>query len=135
MQSLATSIKTLTVQHGVDIGGAQPRQAISLFPRRAKGLGVLAAAEEAWPMSRRKGGGFIEKKQFGPASTPHHFAPPAPEFADAGEPGAAGPAPLQKGFGGGVVNDTAIAGEHATMGRRDDVTGGRHAVLQGHGVR
>ena len=108
------------------------RNAIALLPCRAKPVRIVTAAEEARAMASRKRGGLVEKEQLGPAPRAHHLTPPAPEFADASEPGAARPAPLQQGPGCGIVNDAAIAGEHPAMRRRDDVAGGRDAVLQGH---
>ncbi len=62
----------------------------------------------------------------------HHLAPPAPEFADAGDPGRARPALFQQRLGRGIVDDAAIAGEQAAMRIGDDVAGGRDAVLQRH---
>ena len=70
--------------------------AIALLPRRAKPVGVVAAAEEARAMAGRERGGLVEKEQLGPAAAAHHLAPPAPEFADAGEPRRARPAPRQQ---------------------------------------
>src|SRR6185312_180874 len=90
------------------------------------------AAEEAGAMAGGEGGGFIEEEQFGPAARCHHLAPPSPEFADAGNPGRARPALLQKRPGGGIMDDAAIAGEQAAVRGGDDVAGWRDAVLQGH---
>ena len=83
-------------------------------------------------MAGRERGRFIEKEQFGPAAAAHHLAPPAPEFADADEPGRARPALVQQRFGGGIMDDAAIAGEQAAVRVGDDVAGGRDAVLQRH---
>ena len=62
----------------------------------------------------------------------HHLAPPAPELADAGDPGRARPALFQQRLGRGIMDDAAVAGEQAAMRSGDDVAGGRDAVLQGH---
>src|SRR5258707_1149189 len=120
------------MQHGVDVAGENPRDAIALLPRRAKPVRVVAAAEEAGAMPRRQRRRLVEKEQLGPAAPAHHLAPPASEFADAGKPRLAGPAPRQQGPGRGVVNDAAIAGKQAAMWRSDDVAGRRDAVLQRH---
>ena len=108
------------------------RNAIALLPRRAKAVGIVAAAEEAGAMAGRERGRFVEKEQFGPAPPAHHLAPPAPEFADAGDPRRARPALFQQGLCRGIMDDAAIAGEQAAMRGGDDVAGGRDAVLQGH---
>src|ERR1700730_12183471 len=120
MQPLLSPREPLAVQHRIDVASANAGDAVALLPCRAKPVGVVAAAEETRAMPRREGGGFIQEKQFGPAAPAHHLAPPSPEFADAGEPCPAGPAPRQ-GLGGGIVNDAAIPGEQAAMRRGDDV--------------
>src|ERR1700730_5200073 len=131
MKPLLAMIQPLAMQHDVDVVGENFCNTVALFPCRAKPVGVLAAAEEARAMARREGCGLVEKEQFGPAAPAHHLAPASPEFADASEPRPARPAPRQR-FGGGIVNDAAIAGEHPAMRRGDDVAGRRDAVLQGH---
>ena len=133
MQPLLAALQPLAMQHGVDLARANVRNAIALLPRRAKPVGVVAAAEEARAMAGRERGRLVEKEQLGPAPPAHHLAPPAPEFADAGDPRRARPALLQQGLGRGIVDDAAIAGEQAAMRGGDDVAGGRDAVLQGHG--
>src|ERR1700731_1183821 len=131
MKPLLAMIQPLAMQHDVNVISANIRNTIALFPCRAKPVGVLAAAEEARAMPRRQCGRLVEEEQLGPAAPAHHRAPPAAEFADASEPRPARPAPRQR-FGGGIVNDAAIAGEHPAMRRGDDVAGRRDAVLQGH---
>ena len=131
MQPLLAAVQPLAVQHGVDVAREHVVDAIALLPRGAKPVGVVAAAEEARPMPGRERGGLVEKEQLGPASPAHHLAPAAAEFADAGEPRLARPAPRQR-LGGGIVDDAAIAGEHAAMRGGDDVACRRDAVLQRH---
>ena len=109
--------------------------AIALFPCGAKAVGIVAAAIETGAMPCCECGGFIKEEQLGPASAAHHLAPPSPEFADTGQPCRARPAFSEQGFGGGIVDDAAVAGEHAAMRCGDDVTGGSDAILQRHSVR
>src|SRR2546429_3454983 len=120
------------MQYGVDLARQNAFHAIALLPRRPKPVGIVTAAEEAWAMAGGQCGGLVEEEQLGPAPPTHHLAPPTPEFADAGDPRRARPALFQQGLGGRVVDDAAIAGEQAAMRRRDDVAGGRDAVLKGH---
>src|ERR1700730_13995657 len=133
MKPLLAMIQPLAMQHDVDVVGENFCNTVALFPCRPKPVGVLATAEEAWPMPRRQCGRLVEEELFGPVAPAHHCAPAAPEFADASEPRPARPAPRQR-FSGGIVNDAAIAGEHAAMRRGDDLAGRRDAVLQGHGL-
>src|SRR5229473_1028701 len=122
------------MKHGVDVARQYAPDAVAFFPRRAKPVGVVATAEEAWAMSRRERGRLVKKEQRGPAAASHHLAPPAFEFADASEPRPAGPAPRQ-GFRCGVVDDAAIAGEQSAMRGSDDVACWRDPVLQRHLLR
>src|SRR6266436_2246312 len=132
MQPLLSSRQPLPVQHRVNVAREDRPGAVTLLPRRAKAIGVVAAAKETWPMPGGEGCRLVEKEQLGPASAAHHLAPPSPEFADAGEPGRAGPAFLQQGFGCGIMDDAAIAGEQAAMRGGDDVACRRDPVLQRH---
>src|SRR5580693_3081625 len=132
MPPLFPTGQPLAMQHRIDLVGALTADAIARFPRRAKTVGVLAAAVEAGTVSGRECGGFIEKEQLGPASAAHHLAPAPAEFADAGQPGGGRPALVQQGLGRGVVDDAAVAGEQPAMRRRDDFSGWRDAVLQRH---
>src|SRR6185312_1505018 len=132
MQPLLTAFETLTMQCGVKLPRTNAFHAIALFPRRSKTVGVVAAAEETWAMPGGECGRLGEKEQFCPTPAAHHLAPPAPEFADAGDPCRARPAFFQQGLRRGIVDDAAIAGEHSAMRRRDDVAGGCDAVLEGH---
>src|SRR5882757_697460 len=110
MQPLPAVIEPFAVKHRIDLARENFFGPIALFPRRAKAVGVVAAAEEAWPVASRERGRLVEKEQLGPAPPAHHLAPPAPKFADAGDPGRARPALLQQGLGRGIVDDAAIAG-------------------------
>jgi hypothetical protein len=131
MQSLHSPIQPLTMQHPVDIRRAGVCDAVAPLPRRAKTIGVVAAAIEARAMPRSERRRLVQKKQFGPASRAHHVAAAAAEFADAGDPRLAAPAPVQQRFRGGIVDDAAIAGEQAALRGCDDLAGWRDAVLQG----
>src|SRR6478672_8794743 len=102
------------MQCGVDVARQHAPEAVALFPRRAKPDGVVAAAEEARAMSRRERGRLVEKEQLGPAAAAHHLAPASLEFADAGKPCLARPAPRQR-LCCGIVDDAAVAGEHPAM--------------------
>src|SRR3569832_576958 len=115
MQPLLAMIKPFTMQHGVDLGYPPRARAISLLPRCAKTVGVIAAAVETGPMPCGERSRFIQEKQLGPASPRHHRATAAAEFAHAGEPGRARPALPEQGPGRGIMDDAAIAGEHATV--------------------
>src|SRR5712671_1971894 len=132
MQALLAAFQPLAVKHGVDIARVNMRDAIALFPGGAKPVGVVAAAEKARAVPRGERGGLVEKEQFGPAATTHHLAPASPEFADAGKPRLARPAPRQQGLGSGVMNDAAIAGEQSAMRGGDDFACGSDPVLQRH---
>src|SRR5262249_36915377 len=72
------------------------------------------------------------KEQLGPAPSAHHLAPPPAEFGDAGQPRRARPALFQERLGGGIMDDAAVAGEHAAVRRGDDLAGRGDAVLQRH---
>jgi len=120
VQALLAAQEPLAMKHGVDVARQHTPDAVALFPCRAKPVGVVAAAEEARTMARRKRGRLVEKEQLGPAAATHYLAPATSEFADASEPRLARPAPRQ-GFRCGIVDDAAIAGEHPTMRRGDDV--------------
>ena len=86
MQPLSAALQPLTMQYGVDLARQNAFHAIALLPRRPKPVGVVTAAEEAWPVAGRERGGLVEKEQLGPAPAAHHLASPTPEFADAGDP-------------------------------------------------
>src|SRR5579872_6890373 len=131
MQPLYTG-KALAMQGRIDVGCARLAHPIALLPGGAKAIGVLASAKETGPVARRKRRRLIEKEQLGPATPAHHPAPPAAKFQHAGEPGMRRPALLQQRAGFGIVNDAAVAGEHAAIGCRDDVADRGYAVLQGH---
>ncbi len=123
MQPLLSTFQPLSMQHRVHFGREHTCNAIALFPRGAKPVGIVAAAIEARTVSGRERGRFVEKEQFGPAPAAHHLAPPSPEFADASEPRVGAPAPRQQRPGCGIMNDAAIAGEQTAMRRGDDVAG------------
>src|SRR4051794_13863725 len=120
MQPLLAPLQPLAMQNLVHVARENIGDSIPLLPAAAKAVGVVAATEEAWAMAGGEGGGLIEKEQFGPAPSRHHLAPPAAEFADAGDPGRRRPAFFQKSLGGGIVDDAAVAGEDSAMGIGDD---------------
>src|SRR3982074_611513 len=112
MQPLPATIKPLAMQHRIHFSRENIRNTIALLPRRAKPVGVVAAAVEAGAVSGRQCGGLVEKEQFGPAAAAHHLAPPPPELTDTSEPRLAGPAPRQR-LCGRVVNDAAPSGDNS----------------------
>src|SRR6266852_6383070 len=132
MQPLLAMIEPIAMQHGIHVARAHAARAVALPPRGTKPRRILAPAVEAWTMPGCERGRFIEKEQFGPASLPHHLAPAAAEFADAGDPGGTRPALPEQGLGRRIVDDAAVAGEHPAIWRCDDVAGGRDAVLKRH---
>jgi hypothetical protein len=126
------AVEPFAMQDGVDRIGRRNGFAFRSCPELAKPLGRLASAGEARPMSRRKCDGLIEKEQLGPTS-PGHDDPAAPfVFATADEPGFVCPAPVQQGLCRRIVDDAAIAGEHATLGYGHDLAEGCDAVLKVH---
>src|SRR5260221_9715701 len=120
------------MQHRIHLARENINHAVAFFPRRAKPVGIVAAAEEARAVSGRQRSRLIQEEQLGPAARAHHLAPPAPEFADAGDPDRGCPALFQQGLCRGVVDDAAIAGEHSAMRIGDDVARWRDPVLKGH---
>ena len=134
MQPLAAR-KPLPVQHRIDLGRQHVLHTIARFPCRAKAIGVVAPAVEARTMASGKGGRLIQKEQLGPAPSAHHLAPPPAEFRDADQPGRARPTFFQERFGGGVMDDAAIACEETAMRGGDDLSRRGNAVLQGHRVQ
>jgi hypothetical protein len=132
MQSLLSTIEPLAMQHGVVVSRQDLRNTVAFFPRRPKSVGIIPAAVEAWPMAGRKRSGVVKEEQLGPAAATHHLAPSPPELADARQPRRARPAFAQQRPGRGVMDDTAIAGEHAAMRIDDDISKRRDPVLQRH---
>src|SRR6185437_4744136 len=132
MQPLPAVVQPLAMQYRIHLRRQNVSDAIAPLPRRAKPVGVIAAAIEAWAMAGGERGGLVEEEQLGPAPAAHHLAPPSPEFADTRQPCRARPALFQQCFAGGVVDDAAVAGEQAAMRVCDDLSKGRDAVLQRH---
>src|SRR5580692_6902935 len=129
MQLLGRS-EALPVKHGGDLGREHAAHAIALLPGGAKAIGILAPAVEAGAMPCRKGSGFIEKEQLGPALPLHHLAPAATEIEHAGEPSVGRPALLQELFRGGAVDDAAVADKHSAIRNRDNLASREHAGLK-----
>src|SRR3981189_2200401 len=96
MQSLGPPLQPLMMQCRVDVARANIGDAIALLPGCAKRLRVGATTIETWPMAGRERGRFGETKQVGPAAPAHRLAAAAAEFANAGDPGLARPAPRQR---------------------------------------
>src|SRR2546423_14323040 len=103
MQPLLAAVQPFTMQHRIHVACENGPRAVALLPRATKPVGVVAAAEEARPMSGRECRRLVEKEQFGPAPTTHHLAPPSPELAKAGDPCGRRPALPEQRPGGGIV--------------------------------
>src|SRR3954452_20747131 len=99
-----------------------------------KGFRGFSTAEETRAVSCRERDRLVEKEQLCPTAGTHDRAAAPLEFADANEPGLACPAPVQQRPGCRVMNDPAVAGEHASLRYRNDVAKRRHPVLQNHWV-
>ena len=130
MQPFCLPVQSFGVQHLIHLRRAHSAEAVPLLPRRAKSVGVVAAAVEARAVSGRERGRLIEKEQFGPAPRGHHVAAAAAEFANASDPRLAAPAPVQQRLRRRIMDDAAIAGEQAALRRRDDLAGRRDTILQ-----
>jgi hypothetical protein len=91
-----------------------------------------APALETGPMPGRQRRRFVEKEQLGVAARRHDRAPATPEAELATDPAAMPPARRTQ-RSAGVVQDTAVAHERAARRVGDDLTRGRHPVLQRHG--
>ena len=61
MQPLPSLFKPLSMQHRIHFGREYIRNAVALFPRGAKPVGIVAAAKEAGAMSRRERGRLSRK--------------------------------------------------------------------------
>jgi hypothetical protein len=77
---------------------------------------------------------FVEKEQFGVAARRHDRPPATLEAELAADPGAVPPARYAK-LSVIVVQNAAVAHERAARRVRDDLTRGRHPVLERHGRR
>ena len=132
MEPLAAPIEPLRVEDRIDFRGQRQLPRSVPGPRGTKGFRSRAPAEEARPVPGRERHRLVEEEQLRPAAACHHVAPSALEFAKTYEPGLASPAPLQQRAGRGIVNDPAIAAEHAPLRYRQDVAEWRYPVLQRH---
>src|SRR5436190_15182797 len=113
MQPLTSVVEAFGVQHRVDLRRSRQLYRPAACPGVAKGLRSLATAEKAGPVSGREPDRLVEKEQFCPTAASHHRAAAPPKFAETQEPGLARPAPLQQRSGCGIVDNPAVAGEHA----------------------
>lgn len=86
VKALRTPLQTLTMENVVHLSGAGPRaQATCLAPFPGKCHCILAAALEAWPVSRRQRRRLIEKKELGIEAPPDVAMPPL-EIEHAADP-------------------------------------------------
>ena len=135
MQPLASVVEPLSVQDCVHFRGPRHLRRPAARPGVTKGFCGCTTAEETRAVACRKRDRLVEEEQLCPTAASHHLAPPSLKFAEANEPGLGRPAPFQQGPGRRVMNDPAVAGEHASLRYRDDVTERRHPVLQRHWMR
>src|SRR5580700_7792487 len=91
-----------------------------------------APAKEARSVAGGESDSLVEKEQLRPTLICHYLTASALVVAIAYEPGLGGPAFREQGFGQGIVDDTAIAGEQAALGDGNDFTERRNAILQVH---
>src|SRR5207248_9113160 len=103
-------------------------------PCTSKRFCGFTTAEETRAMTCRKRDRLVQKEQLCPAAASHHVAPASSKFTKAGEPSLGRPELFQQGPGRWVMNDPAVAGEHAFLRYRDDVAERGHPVLQGHWI-
>src|SRR5262249_1134742 len=88
--------------------------------------------QKAWAMARRKSDGLIEEEQLGPASAGHDHSAAAFVVTAADEPGLGRPAPVQQGLGRRIMDDAAIAGDHAPLRNGDNLAERGDAGLKVH---
>src|SRR4051794_3499411 len=110
------------MQQGIYVPRESMPDLVTLLPGRAKPVGVAAPTVEARAVTGRERSRLIQKEQLGPASSAHHLPAPSLELTQAYKPGHARPAPRQQGPRCGIVNNTAIAGEHSAMWGGNDLT-------------
>jgi len=134
MDEPAAALDPLVMQDAVDRFGGRAQPAFCGGPGIPKLLGSLASAEKARAMARRKSDGLIEEEQLCSASASHDRSAATFVLTATDEPGLGGPAPVQQRLRFRIVDDATVAGEHAAMGRGDDVAAGSDAILQRHGT-
>ena len=125
-------VEPLSVQDGIHFCGPRRPYRPGERPGVTKGLCGLTTAEETRPVTRRERDRLVQKEQLCPAAASHHVAAPSFKFTDTGEPGLRRPASFQQRPGRRVMNNPAVAGEHAFLRYRDDVSERGHPVLQRH---
>src|SRR4051812_24028196 len=96
MQPFLAAIEPFPMQYGIHRLGADAACTVAHLPCKAKALGIIAAAEEAGPVTCAESGGLVKKEQLGPAPPRHHRPPPVAEFTQANDPGRRRPALLQQ---------------------------------------
>jgi len=134
VQPLASVVEPLSVQDRVHFRRPRHLDRSAERPNLAKGFRGFTTAEEAGAVTRRKRDRLVQEEQLCPAAASHYLAVASFKFTDAGEPGLARPASFQQSPGRRVMNDPAVAGEHASLRYRGDVTKRRHPVLQRHRI-
>src|SRR5947207_11682163 len=134
MQPLASVVEPLSVQDGIHFCGPRRPYRPGERPGVTKGLCGLTTAEETRPVTRRERDRLVQKEQLCPTAASHHVAPTSSKFTKAGEPSLGRPPLFQQGPGRWVMNNPAVAGEHAFLRYRDDVAKRGHPVLQGHWI-
>src|SRR5207248_9169232 len=132
MQPLASVVEPLSVQDGIHFCGPRRPYRPGERPGVTKGLCGFTTAEETRAMTCRKRDRLVQKEQLCPAATSHHVATAASKFAQTGKPSLGRPASFQQRPGRRVMNNPAVAGEHAFLRYRDDVAERGHPVLQRH---
>ena len=132
MHTLAPVIEPFRVQDCVDLRGPRHPCRAAGRPCIAKGFCGVSTAEETRAVSRRERDRLVKKEQLRPTAGTHNRPAASLEFAETNEPGLTCPAPVQQRPGCRVMNDPAIASEHASLRYRNDFTERRHPVLQRH---
>src|SRR5204863_5531225 len=134
VQPLASVVEPLSVQDCIHLRGRRHLYRPAERPGITKGLCGFTTTEETRAVACRKRDRLVQEEQLCPTAASHHVAVPSFKFTEAGEPGLGRPAPFQKRPSRRVMNDPTIAGEHASLRYRDDVSERRHPVLQRHWI-
>ena len=87
----------------------------------------------AWPMPGGERCGFIQKEELGVAPGCHHLAMAPFELEHAVDPSLEPPIPPDLAVI--VVKQSAVAQQRAALGRGDDGSERRDAILSGHAIR
>jgi hypothetical protein len=128
MQTLASVVEPFGVQDCVHFCGQRHFYRLAARPCDTESFCGFTTAEVAC----RKRNCLIQEEQLYPTAASHHFAVPSLKLTETGEPSFGRSASFQQGPSRRVMNDPAVAGEHASLRYRGDVTERRHPVLQHH---